>query len=339
MREAVEHFRHVLGERWRGWQQHSHLARSFHTSIQGGEREWVRLHRLARSLDGVANVELLVKDLGSPAWQKHIASEQALEFCGRMRAVGHRVEIIRNTDEVSPDVRVWLRDRPVTIEFKALHDPDEQIPWDEFFEALHGELFRRRPNVEVFPFDVDFLAPALEHRDDVADALAAIATRGDEELLDLPQGSGRARYVGDPVAPRALRYPVDQRDDLDRIVANLGAKYRRQLRAADGPRLLVVLTKSMFFVQNEHIPAVARHVATTLGRTLAERTTISGLLLHEEPLEPPHTPVLHVDNGWRFAMCATEGRARTAVLVQNATVMVGLTEPELDVLVGENMHW
>jgi hypothetical protein len=41
MRDAVEYFRRVLGKQWRGWQKHSHLARSFHTSFQDGAREWV----------------------------------------------------------------------------------------------------------------------------------------------------------------------------------------------------------------------------------------------------------------------------------------------------------
>lgn len=66
---------------------------------------------------------------------------------------------------------------------------------------------------------------------------------------------------------------------------------------------------------------------------------ISGLLLHEEPFEPPSAPLLHADRGWRLAMCTTEGRVRTALVVENAAANVVLTEHELCVLVGENMHW
>ena len=338
-RDAVEYFRRVLGERWRGWQQHSHLARSFHTSFQGGAREWVRLHLLTIALDGLDNVNLLVKDLGSPAWQKHVAAAQALEFCGRMRAAGHRVEIIQNTDEVSPDVRVWLHERPITLEFKALHDPDEQIRWDNFIDALHNELCQRRPCAEVFPFEAEFSDPALEHLHDVADALSAIAANGNAELHDLPHGAGRARFLADANAPRVLHFPVEQSDDLDRIVGNLGGKYSRQLRSVAGPTLLVVLTKRMFFARFERVVDVARDAASTLQRALAERTMISGLLLHEEPFEPPSTPLLYADRGWRLAMCTTEGRVRTALLVENAAANIVLTEHELDVLVGENMHW
>lgn len=338
-REAVDYFRGVFGSSWSGWKQRCHLVRSFHTTFHGTEREWVRLHRLSRALGDIDNVQLLVKDLGSPAWQRHVAAQQGLEFCGRMRVAGHRVEVIRPTENKSPDVRVWLHERPVTIEFKALHDPDAQIPWDQFFEALHNELFRRRLGAEVFPFDIEFLDPALEHLHDVADALTAIATQRDTNVRDLPHGAGRARYVADAATPRELRYPVDQRHDLDRVVASLGAKYRRQLRTIDGPTLLIVLTKSMFFVRNGQLPAVAHRVAKTLQRSLVERTTISGLLLHEESLEPRHTAVLHIDDGWRFSMCATEGRSRTTLLVQNAVASAGLTAPELDVLVGDDVHW
>lgn len=340
MRDAVSYFRRVLGARWTGWQKHSHLARSFHTTFQGGEREWVRLHRLAIALDGVDNVELLVKDLGSPSWQKHVAAEQALEFCGRMQAAGRRVEIVQNTHEVSPDVRVWLHDRPVTIEFKALHDPDAMNAWDEYLDALHDALFKRRPGPDFFLFDIEFRDPALDHIEDVADTLAAIAVSGNRDVHELPHDAGLARYLADPGAMGDFRFPLEQqRDDLDRIVANLGSKYRRQLRAVDGPKLLAVLTKRMFFVPTTRIPIVARHVSSRLQHALAERTSIGGILLYEEPLEPASAPLLHIDAGWRFAMSTTERRARTSLLAQNSAAEVGLTEREVDVLLGEHAPW
>ena len=95
----------------------------------------------------------------------------------------------------------------------------------------------------------------------------------------------------------------------------------------------------MFFARFERVVDVARDAASRLQRALADRKMISGLLLHEEPFEPPSAPLLHADRGWRFAMCTTEGRARTALVVENAAANVVLTEHEFDVLVGENMHW
>jgi transcriptional regulator with XRE-family HTH domain len=336
LRAAVDFFRPILGANWNGWTKRSHLARTFHTSFQG-QLEWVRLHQAASLLDGVRNLASLVKDLGSPEWPRHVAAAQALEFCGGMRAAGHRVEIIKNTDLVSPDVRVWLDDRPITIEFKALHDSDAQTPWDHFFDALHDDLSRQRPS-EVFPFDAEFFAPALEHRDDVVSALIAIAERGDADVHELPHGAGRARYVADVNAQRMLRFPVDQRDDLDRVVGNLGGKYGRQLRAAGGPTLLVVLTRNMFFAPMERLPAVVCSAVLRLREALATQQTMSGVLLHEEPFEPLRAPVLHIAPEWRFETCPTAGRSRTSLLLQNGAANVALTNAELDVLVGGTLH-
>lgn len=338
MRDAVEYFRRILGERWRGWQPPSHLARSFHTSFQGGRREWVRFHHLTRALNGLDNVHLLVKDLGSPSWPRHISAAQALEFCGRMRAADHRVEIIQNTHLVSPDVRVWLHTRPVTVEFKALHESDKASKWTDFFEELVHELGRRRPGADPLPFEVEFFDPAREHLPEVALALTEIATNKVVELQDLPHGAGRARYLANASDSRLPLFPVEQYDDIDRIARSLGGKYSRQLRSAEGPTLLIVLTKNAFFPRPIEVIDVARDTASLLQREL-ERTMISGILLHEEPFLPPSAPLLHIDRGWRLAICATEGRARTALVVENPAADIALTEYELDVLVGEKLPW
>src|SRR5262249_50159883 len=99
LREAVAYFRNVLGEDW-PWEAGRHLARSFYSRIQSEQLEWMRLYRLVRQLDGIANVELLVGDLGAAEWRRHIAGQQALEFCARFRAAGHRVEILQPTHDV-----------------------------------------------------------------------------------------------------------------------------------------------------------------------------------------------------------------------------------------------
>lgn len=59
--EAVAFFRAHLGDAWRGWSIGAPLATRFHTAFQGGLREWVRLYRLARSLDGVRNLGRLLQ--------------------------------------------------------------------------------------------------------------------------------------------------------------------------------------------------------------------------------------------------------------------------------------
>ena len=330
---AVEYFRGVLGNGWQGWTAGHHLARSFHTTIQGNQREWVRLHQLARALSCSSNVELLVRDLGSSSWRNHVAAEQALEFCARMCSFQHRVEVIQNTDAISPDVRVWLHDRPVTVEFKALHDPEERADWDRFEEELMLGLMRRLGG-SAFPFRADFDPPALEHVESVLDAIVEVVTSRDEAFRVLPHDSGRARFDLDG---RGWTLPVGQHDDLTRIGSNLRAKWVRQLQTVTGPTLLVVLTRAMF-PSSRTVESVHRAVAA-LTETLARRKMIGAVLLHEEPFEaaPPHA--LHVDANWRFTMGAHEGRARFALLVNNTAARVPLTVQELEPLVGTFMHW
>lgn len=277
-------------------------------------------------------MELLVRELGSPSWQNHVAAEQALEFCARMCSFEHRVEVIQNTDAISPDVRVWLHDRPVTVEFKALHGPEDRAVWDRFVEKLAMHLMERLG--AEFPFQVEFEAPALEHLESVLEAIVELVRSKDESFRVLPHGAGRARFA---LEGSTWTLPVGQHDDLTRIGSNLRSKWVRQLRTVSGPTLLVVLTRTMFLPS--HVLESASLVASTLTQTLSRRKMLGALLVHEEPFVPAPPDALHVDTNWRFAMGAREERARFALLVNNTAARVPLTAHELEPLLGPSMHW
>ena len=66
---------------------------------------------------------------------------------------------------------------------------------------------------------------------------------------------------------------------------------------------------------------------------------LGGVLFHEESYLPPHVPVFHNEQDWRFAMGATAGRARAALLMQNPAAHSRLGSEELDRLVGPGMRW
>ena len=343
MVDAVVFFRGILDEAWKGWRGDHHFARSFHTATQGGPREWVRLYRLALALNRTPGLEVLVRGLGGATWREHVAAEQALEFCGRFRQAGHRIELIQNTHMVSPDTRVWLHDRPVTIEFKALHDRDERAPWtafeDEVMGGLMERLMRREAwNPDYFMLQVEFEEPARRHVAVVVDTLLQILDSRDEAWRDLPEGAGRARFTEEP-SERGWSTPGPQQDDLTRVVGNMRSKWIKQLRTVDGPTLLVVLTEQMFPTRPEALRAQLHDITTALREILPERRMLGGVLLHEEPYLPPHVPVFHSAPDWRFAMGATEGRARAALLMLNPAARVALVPDEIDRLVGPDMRW
>lgn len=341
MVDAVDYFRRVLGENWSGWQHGSHLARSFHTRIQGDVREWVRLHELAAALSDVANCDELVQNLGERPWSRHIAAEQTLEFCGRLHAAGIRVGLIKPTNGASPDAQLWLDDRPVTTEFKALHDPDERAPWEAFEDALNTGLMMRGAHAlnGVFPFLIEFYAPALDHTAAIVDALVAIFEVRERAWRDLPHDSGRARLVAATDSSPGWTMPVRQRDDLARIGSNLRAKWLRQPRAVQGPTVLVVLTQHLFPAPDAHTLDEVRRIVHALREGLREHNVPSAIIIHEEPFWPPPSSSLQIEDGWRFVLGATEGRYRAALLVANPSARVSLTATELDQLIGPMMRW
>jgi hypothetical protein len=276
--DAVAYFRRVLGDNWNGWTRAAPLACVFGPSFQGGPREWLRLYRLIRALDGLANVDDLVRrDLGSAVWTQYVAAVEQLEFCARFQRAGRAVEIVQRDDKKSPDARASLVDRSVTIEFKALHDSEEREQWDVFLERVCEIAFRKDCNLSSI--EVEYAEAALDVPDAVAETLVAIQLARDPEFRPIPFNAGRARFAEHLGVMGECRIPVAQKDDLSRLVAKVTSKWWEQLDSAAGPTLIVVRTNQLFSYDREHVVAVAAGVADVLRGALSSRAMISAMLL------------------------------------------------------------
>ncbi len=138
-REALHGFGAMFGQGWRGWAASVPLTLQFFTAIENGSCEGVRLWQMVKALDGVpGSVGFARNALGSRVWREYVAAVMALELCSRVRAGGGDAEFIQRDQETSPDTRLRLAERWITVELKALHDPDELEPWGRFRTKSSG---------------------------------------------------------------------------------------------------------------------------------------------------------------------------------------------------------
>lgn len=180
MRQAVEFFCQSLRDDWNGWAQPARwegaapLACNFATSFQHGPREWVRLHGLAQTLTGLADLESVVgrRGLGSMSWIDYYAAVMTLEVCAGFHKAGRGVELIQNTDDASPDARIAPISRFVTTEFKALHEPEESEHWDSLHKYLEDTLGVR--DLDLWQLEVYPTKEALKQRVTFAEGLVTI---------------------------------------------------------------------------------------------------------------------------------------------------------------------
>ncbi len=199
--EALVGLEPLISADWDGWRNGFPLARQFFASFQGMETEAVRLWRMVRSLAVVPNLaDLVAHDLGGKAWSHYYAAVMALEFCSRWRAAGCDVELVARdqtkgqTPRKTPDARVKLVGRWTTVEFKALHDHDDLMPWYEDFEPALGSALLSR-SVGGTAFDRELTPAARTDVEAVADGLVEIAKTQAHEWMELPRGTGKARLA------------------------------------------------------------------------------------------------------------------------------------------------
>lgn len=334
---AIAFFRSKFGENWPA--EDAPFAHSFITAFQQGPAEGVRLYRMIGTLNGIANLDLLVGDLGRRAWAQHVSSVMALEFCSRLRAADFGVELIKpDSREKRPDARVMLSGRWIAVEFKALHERDDYESWVELQDRLLSEL--ALSNVELGSLDIAFAPAALDNRAAVVDGLRAVYASQCREYRELPAQTGFARFNGKNVGMRD--FPIDQQaDDAARITANLGA-WSRQLAASAGPALLVVKAKNIFSAAllTGAVQSRADQLSGELSPHLLDVPEIGALLVYEEPFlaVPPSystaTVRAHVTAG-----ASNGGHARVAILIPNPAARVPLVADELLPLIGKGMRW
>lgn len=333
---AVTKFRVLLGEDWKGWSETRPLASHFGMSFQGGPPEWVRLSRLIEHLQGAQGVEALVRlDLGSSAWPQYVAAVMALEFCGRFAAHGRFVEFIETADHEAPaDAFVDVAQRPIRVEFKALHEAEFLAKWNELMEWVTNRMAAQSADNEV---DVWCYPPALENREALLADLIAVRAAKCPDMIQLPSGTGQARYTGLNVM--GWSYPEKQRPDLERLLSKLASRWWRKFRNADRPGLLVVRTSMLFGESFAGVEGRAQEIAEAVTAVLPSIPGASAIVIYDDPFWPPIPATHQVIASARLCTGTMGGCARIVLLVTNTEAAFPLTTEELELLIGPNMAW
>ena len=260
---AVTFFRAALGEDWPGWTERWPLANIFFAEVQRGPAECVRLHRMFRVLENVEHANLLTKDLGRRSWRDHVAAVMALEFCSRFHSAGHRAELVKPESAPRPDARIKLDDRWVTVEFKALHDSDDEVQWYETLDQVFSEAAYR--GIDLNDFEIELTSAARGSATAIVNGLAAICASDCRNFVGLPEGTGQAR-LAERRGVGTISPPVTQNDDVTRIekrLLDVNRPWSRQLATTSGATLLVVRSKDIFSLLSPgHIVAKAEEIAT-----------------------------------------------------------------------------
>jgi hypothetical protein len=337
-RDALACFKKLLGEQWDGWGRGVPLARNFFMSFQGLESEGVKFYRMIRTLAGVRGLREIVKSLARDARSEYAAATMAMEFCSRIRAAGGEVEFVQRQSTPTPDVRVRLCERWVTMEFKALHERHELEVWYDFEQYVVTGLAARGLLGNDIAFDRELTDAALADPDGVVEGLAAVAAGNHREYVDLPRGTGRARIA--PNNCGACGYPIDQQDELVRLASKLRQKWWKQLASAIGPTLLVVRTEHVLgWPDIASLGRAARRLATALAPCLSRLPMVGGVLVYEEPFLAPTWPAFADASDVRVRRDTSNGCARMMALVPNPAAAVRLTEDELSRFVGPEVVW
>jgi hypothetical protein len=114
------------------------------------------------------------------------------------------------------------------VEFKALHQPDEEKPWDDLLQGLMDGLFRERIGLDRF--EIEFDRDAIGLVEPITGALVALTNRVTasglhfrkvEVALDVQPAKRRSsfpsvRSLFDPYLPSVGRVRMaDGKDELD----------------------------------------------------------------------------------------------------------------------------
>lgn len=331
--DAAAYFRKVLGEQWSGWRKGSPFATVFDISFQGQPREWLRLYRLIRALGDAPGLMSVLKQVGSSEWTSYMAGVMALEFCGRIRDSGVEVEFIETDNHESPpDVLLSIDPRrTMVVEFKALHDSDETKRWDPLTDWLVMELTSRC--LDVSAFDIEFEEAALIERTALLQGVLAAYEERPPQFRPLPLGTGRIRLRAGNLG--CWRDPVRDRPEIDRLVGKLKGRWQKKFADVSTSNALVVRTR-MFFVEN--LTEKVGLTAARLKATLAGRPRVSAVVVYDDIGQPCATRCWE-SPGLRVATGTVDGCGRVALLVENPSARVVLSELERDALVGPRMRW
>jgi hypothetical protein len=331
---AVLRWQAVLGERWRGWAEGHQLAVQFFFGCQGRPSEGVRLARLLTSLDGVAGVHSVAKEVGSRNHREFKHGVMALEVAAGLRARGATLHFIQRTANHSPDMEVVLIDRPVIVEFKALHEPDDEDDWNDLWRWL---VETSPAGLSASAFDMDLEAPAIENREALLEGLVTIAANEVCEYTPLPLGIGRARLAARNVG--LFSHPGTIREDVERIDIKL-RDWTKQIEGREYPTVILVHTRDLYRPAShmglyERAEATARHIA---GR-MRFVSCISAMLLYEDTMEPPPAPIRIQHPFFEATWGSAAGVNRAVLFVPNGKAATALRPEERLSLMADPLAW
>ncbi len=245
--------------------------------------------------------------------------------------------MVQNTSAKSPDVRIKLAHRWVTIEFKALHATDEETAWDPFHQEVLDLKCAR--DLQSVSFDVELTEAARTNPRAVVDGLEAVASGDHKDFQPLPEATGRAR-LSEGNCGRWV-YPFTQQSDLARIASKLHGKWWEQLASAPGPTLLIVRAEHLFDVSSvSAFLATAQRIANTVRPILEGKAMVGGVLVYEEPFWAPFPRNFQNEGTFRVSTgVSLSGTARFAVLVPAPAARVPLQPDELDCFISRLPVW
>jgi hypothetical protein len=281
-------------------------------------------------------VDLLVRqDLGSVRWTQYVAAIMALEFCSSFHLSGHRVEFVKRTRQYSADARTDLVGRWITVEFKSLHDHDKEELWYALMGWVNEQLLKS--NTDCSGLEVDCTPAALSKREELVDGILNVKTNRITEYQELPQETGRARFV-DGNMGRWI-FPLNRAPEINRLINRLRGKYRKQLEEVNEPTLVVVRTSMLFKASIESIVSSVESLTERIRPVLSSLKKISAVLLYDDPFLPPLAPASIWNPNDRLLIGSKNGCARVALLVPNINALLPLTKDEMALLIGPSMIW
>ena len=194
-----------------------------------------------------------------------------------------------------------------------------------------------RRGVEVDRIRVECDAAALNNRETFLEGLIDVYQKRSAVFRKLPRGTGRACFTDRGEA--GWWFPLEETEDLDRIISRLTGRWRKKFMGLATPTLLVVRAEMLFGSTPQRVLEKAREVAASLQPVLGTLGTIGAILVYDEIFWSPPSPAFGAFPDFRLALGAVEGCPRAAMLVPNQHAANPLTAAELDVLVGPNMLW
>jgi hypothetical protein len=326
---ALDLFLGFLGQKWPGWAGGRHLARQFFLRLQGRPPEGMRLAKLIEALQRTPGIDAVVAEVGGATWQSYKHGVMALEIAAGLSGRGCKIRFVARTNNTTPDLEVRLVDRPVTLELKALHEPDDEEPWHALERRISIALARVGLNAGVFDLDLEW--SAIDNPDAVFEGLLGVAAAQSSSYVPLPDGTGKARLSASNVCLRT--HPGHARYDVDRILGNL-RRWSNQVATEGQPTMVVVHTRDLYrpFSNLGRYEAVAA-VADVVARRLLFIQEVSAVLLYEDSFEPPSAPV-RIQHPLFEATSGSSsgGMLRSTLLVLNPRAAVAMRPDERAVL-------